>query len=147
MGSRAETQRRREMEFQREPDQRINRISGDVIDAAFRVHQELGNGLLESVYEVSVAHELAERGYGVRRQVVIPVTYRNIRFDEGFRADLIVEDTVLVELKSVEALNKAHKKQVLSYLRLTGLAVGLLINFGSPVLRDGIHRIVNGRDI
>lgn len=127
-----------------EPTSEENAVSGAVVDAALRVHSELGNGLLESVYEAALAHELAGRGFSVRRQVSIPVRYRDIRFDEGFRADLIVNDSVLIELKSVERFTEAHKKQLLTYLRLTGHRIGLLINFGAPLLRSGIHRVVNG---
>lgn len=127
-----------------EPTADENAVSGAVVNAAFRVHSELGNGLLESVYEAALAHELAELGFSVRRQVSIPVEYKGIHFDEGFRADLIVNNSVLVELKSVERFTEAHKKQLLTYLRLTGHRLGLLVNFGVPVIRSGIHRVVNG---
>lgn len=114
-----------------------------ILDAAFTVFGELGSSLLESVYEAALAHELRHRGLFVVRQAVIPVRYRGIELEEGFRADLVVEKKVLVELKSVERLLPVHGKQVLTYLRLSGLSLGYLINFGSPVLKDGIQRIVN----
>lgn len=128
-----------------EPTADENAVSGAVVDASFKIHKELGSGLLESVYEAVLAHELAQRGFQVRRQVPVSIQYEGIRFDEGFRADLIVDDLVLVELKSVERLINSHKKQLLTYLRLTRRKLGLLINFGSPLLRSGIHRVVNGK--
>ncbi len=121
-----------------------NEISKVVVDAAVRVHRELGPGLLESVYEVALAHELEERGLRVRRQVPIPILYRGHRFDEGFRADIIVEDKVILELKSVEQPAKVHSKQVLTYLKCTQLRLGFLLNFGSNLMKDGIDRVVNG---
>ena len=114
-----------------------------ILDAAFTVFGELGSSLLESVYEAALAHELRERGLFVVRQAMIPVVYRGMTLEEGFRADLVVEKKVLVELKSVERLLPVHGKQVLTYLRLSGLSLGYLINFGAPVLKDGIQRIVN----
>jgi GxxExxY protein len=121
-----------------------NQIGKVVVDAAVSVHRELGPGLLESVYETVLAHELGERGLRVDRQVPVPIEYHGIRFDEGFRADLMVEGKVILELKSVETVSKAHKKQVITYLRLTGLKLGFLLNFGEALMRDGITRIVNG---
>jgi len=121
-----------------------NDIARQVIDAAYRVHQSLGPGLLESLYEVVLAHELEKRDLGVKRQVPVAVIYDGIRFDEGFRADLVIEDSVILELKSVERLQAVHKKQLLSYLRLADKRLGLLINFGEAWLRDGIARVVNG---
>ncbi len=121
-----------------------NQIGRIVVDAAVSVHRDLGPGLLESVYEAVLAHELRKRGLGADRQVPVPIEYHGIRFDEGFRADLIVEDKVILELKSVETVSSAHKKQVLTYLRLTGLKLGFLLNFGEALMRDGITRIVNG---
>ncbi len=121
-----------------------NQIGKVVVDAAVSVHRDLGPGLLESVYETVLAHELVERGLRVDRQVPVPIEYHGIRFDEGFRADLIVEGKVILEMKSVESMNRAHKKQVLTYLRLTGLKLGFLLNFGEALMRDGITRIVNG---
>lgn len=121
-----------------------NEVGTKVIEAAIAVHRELGPGLLETVYEVVLARELAGRGFKVDRQVAVPIVYKDIRFDEGFRADLIVEQLVLVELKSVERVTPAHKKQVQTYLRLTGLKLGYLMNFGEVVLKAGITRCVNG---
>lgn len=121
-----------------------NEISKVVVDAALKVHRALGPGLLESVYEVVLAHELRSRGIHVQRQVAIPVRYENIQFDEGFRADLVVEQKVIVEIKSVEMAKRVHKKQVLTYLRLADIRLGLLVNFGAELIRDGITRLVNG---
>ena len=121
-----------------------NQIGKVVVDAAVAVHRALGPGLLESVYEAALAAELRERGLRIDRQVPVPIEYRGLHFDEGFRADLIVEDKVLLELKSVERASHAHKKQVLTYLRLTGRKLGFLLNFGEGMIRDGIYRIVNG---
>ena len=114
-----------------------------VIQAALDLHKELGPGLLESVYEVLLASMLRELGLGVERQKPIAICFRGKSFDEGFRADLVVENAVLVELKSVEALARVHSKQVLTYLRLSNLKLGLLINFGGELLRGNIERIVN----
>jgi GxxExxY protein len=125
-------------------DMTENEIGKIVVDCAVRLHQELGPGLLESVYEVVLAHELAQRGLKVERQVPVPIEYHGIRFDQGFRADMIVEGLVILELKCVESTSKAHKKQVLSYLRLTGLKLGFLLNFGESLMKDGISRIANG---
>ena len=121
-----------------------NKISKQVVDAAFKIHTTLGPGLLESVYEAVLAYELNKRGLKVVRQKAVPVIYEDVHFEEGFRADLIVEDKVIVELKSVEIIAAVHKKQVLTYLRLTNLKLGLLINFGDALIKDGIVRIVNG---
>jgi GxxExxY protein len=121
-----------------------NEIATQIVDAAFKIHTTLGPGLLESVYEVVLAHELQKRGFRVARQVPIPIVYEGIKFDEGFRADLIIEDKVIVELKSVEAVAPVHKKQVLTHLRLMDLKLGLLINFGEELIKDGISRIANG---
>jgi len=121
-----------------------NEIARQVVDAAYRVHTTLGPGLLESVYEVVLAHELKKRGLQVVRQQPIAIQYDSIRFDEGFRADIIVEDKVILELKSVETVSPVHKKQLLTYLRLADKRLGLLINFGAELIRDGITRVVNG---
>jgi GxxExxY protein len=120
-----------------------NEISAAVLDSAIAVHRALGPGLLESVYEVALSHVLRQRGLTVARQVPIPITFDGITFDEGFRADLVVEDRVLVELKSVERLAPVHRKVLLTYLRLSGRRLGLLVNFGAPVLKDGFERIVD----
>ncbi len=121
-----------------------NEIAKAVVQAAFEIHTELGPGLLETVYEVLLAHQLRTAGLHVERQMPVPITFRGIRFDEGFRADLIVNGKVLIELKSVEALANVHKKQVLTYLRLLDLRLGLLINFNTALIKDGIVRIANG---
>jgi GxxExxY protein len=121
-----------------------NKISKLVIDAAMTFHKELGPGLLESVYEAAVCYELTTLGVNVERQVAIPIRYRNIEFEEGFRADVIVEDKVILELKCVECLNNAHKKQLLTYLRLADKRLGLLLNFGELLMKRGITRVVNG---
>ena len=121
-----------------------NEIGTLVIATAIAVHRELGPGLLETVYEVILARELGERGLKVERQVPVPIQYKGIGFDEGFRADLIVEGKVILELKSVERVTAAHKKQVQTYLRLTGCKLGYLLNFGEDVMKSGITRCVNG---
>jgi GxxExxY protein len=121
-----------------------NMVAKAIVDAAFKVHKSLGPGLLESVYERVLAYELDGRGLYVQRQLPIPIVYESITFDEGFRADLIVEDKVIVELKSVETVAPVHKKQLQTYLRLADKRLGLLINFGSEFIRDGITRVVNG---
>ena len=120
-----------------------NEIARAVLDAAFRIHTKLGPGLLESVYESVLAYELTKRGFDVARQVSIPIRYDNLIFDEGFRLDLLVDDAVVVELKSVEAFAPVHAKQVITQLRLSGKRLGLLINFGEVHLRNGIKRLVN----
>ncbi len=121
-----------------------NEIATVIVDAALSVHRTLGPGLLESVYEAALAFELRDRGLQVQRQVPIPVRYRDVIFDEGFRADLVVEAKVIVELKSVERVAPVHCKQLLTHLRLADLRLGLLINFNVELLRDGIKRVVNG---
>lgn len=121
-----------------------NEIAKIVVDAAYHVHRRLGPGLLESVYEAVLAYDLKKRGMKVERQVPVAIVFNGIKFDEGFRADLIVEDKVIVELKSVENIVPVHKKQLLTYLRLSDKRLGILINFGSELIRDGISRVVNG---
>jgi iron complex transport system substrate-binding protein len=130
---------RRDVATQRD----LNDISGQIVDAAVRVHTKLGPGLLESVYERVLAYELEKRGLAVERQVPVPIAYDDIRFEEGFRADLIVARSVVLELKSVETMAPVHSKQLLTYLKLMDYRLGLLINFGAPLLKDGIKRIVN----
>ena len=119
-------------------------ITGKILEAAFKVHTELGPGLLESVYEVTLAHELRKMGLVADRQVPIPIVYDGLQFEVGFRADLIVNDMVIVELKAVEALTKVHSKQLLTQLRLSRKRLGLLLNFSSLRLKEGIVRVVNG---
>ena len=121
----------------------LNEISGIIVDAAFKIHTTLGPGLLESVYEAVLERELSRRGLKVRRQVPVPIRYEDLVFDEGFRADLIVEECIVVELKSVEQIAPVHSKQTLTYCRLLDYRLGLLINFGAPLIKDGIKRIVN----
>ena len=118
-------------------------IGKQIVDAAVRIHQEVGPGLLETVYEVILAHALEQQGFSVERQVFIPVEYQGLKFEEGFRADLIVEDKVIVELKCVEKLSNAHKKQLLTYLRLADRRLGFVLNFSEALMKHGITRIVN----
>ena len=124
----------------------LDDITGAVVDAAMKIHMELGPGLLESVYEAVLARALERRGFHVERQKVIRFEYDGMVFEEGFRTDLLVEARVVVELKSVEKLAPVHSKQLLTYLRLMRLPVGLLINFGAATLKEGLHRIVNNLD-
>jgi GxxExxY protein len=121
----------------------IDQITGDVVDLALRVHKALGPGLLESVYETVLAGKLVDAGYKVDRQMPIDIIFEGSRFAAAFRIDLLVEDQLLIEIKSVESLNAVHSKQLLTYLRLTNQPVGLLINFGGATLREGLKRIVN----
>ncbi len=122
---------------------RENLVARDIVDAAYKVHTVLGPGLLESVYELAMAHELIRRGHHVGRQVPIAVRFEDLSFDIGFRADLIVDDLVIVALKSVERLVPVHPKQVLTYVRLAGKRLGLLLNFGETRIKDGIVRLVH----
>lgn len=126
-----------------EMKERLNRITEEVISAAIAVHRALGPGLLESAYEACLAYELAERGLAVERQKGLPVTYREVKVDCGYRIDLLVEGSVVVELKSVDRLAPIHEAQLLSYLKLSGCHVGLLINFNVKMLKQGIRRMVN----
>ncbi len=121
-----------------------NEIGKVVVDSAVTVHRELGPGLLETVYEVVLTHELRQRGLRVERQVPISIESRGIKFDEAFRADIVVEGKVVLELKSVEQVTRAHQKQLLTYLRLTGYKLGFLLNFGEALMKKGITRAVNG---
>ena len=123
-----------------------NEIGKIVVDAAITIHKALGPGLFEIVYEVILTHEIKKHGLTVERQVPVPIEYDGTKFDEGFIADIIIENKVILELKSVESVTKAHKKQVLTYLRLTGCKLGYLLNFGEDLMKDGITRIVNGLD-
>jgi GxxExxY protein len=122
----------------------LDDITGAVIDEAIKIHRELGPGLLESVYEIVLAREVAQRGFLVQRQRPVRIEYDGLIFEEGFRADLVVEGRVVVEIKSVDLLAPVHSKQLLTYLRLMHLEVGLLINFGNATLKEGLHRVVNG---
>lgn len=123
-----------------------NQIAKQVVDAAVKVHTKLGPGLLESVYEAVLARELERRGLSVERQVPIPIEYEGLRFDEGFRADIIVEGKVILELKSVEQLAKVHHKQLFTYLKLADKRLGLLLSFGADLMKEGIKRIANGME-
>ncbi len=121
----------------------IDVVSGDVLDLSLRLHRDLGPGLLESVYETVLAGKLVDLGYRVDRQKPIDILFEGTRFEAAFRIDLLVDSRLLVEIKSVERLNAAHGKQLLTYLRLTGQSVGLLVNFGGATLKEGVRRIVN----
>ncbi len=121
-----------------------NEIGKIVVDAAIAVHRELGPGVLETVYEIALAHELGQRGLHVDRQVSVPIRCRGIQFAEGFRAHVVVEKKMIVELKSVEQIIEAHKKPVQTSLRLTGCKLGFLLNFGEALMKRGILRVVNG---
>jgi len=121
----------------------INDITGNIIAASIKIHKQLGPGLFESVYLEILQYELRKRGFKVNSQVAIPVYYDNLKMDIGFRADLIVEKQIIVEIKSLEIIAPVHKKQVLTYLRLCNLRIGLLINFNEELLRNGITRLFN----
>jgi GxxExxY protein len=118
-------------------------LSAVVVDSAFHIHRELGQGLLESVYETVLAKVLADRGLRVARQLPVPIRFQGLRLEEGFRADLVVNGLLIVEVKSIEAISPAHLKQLLTYLRLMPLPLGLLINFSAATFREGIKRVVN----
>jgi GxxExxY protein len=121
----------------------INDITGTIIEESIKIHNDLGLGLLESVYEEILFYRLNKRGFIIKRQTPIPLYYEDVKMDIGFRSDLIVEDKVIVEIKSVESIAPVHPKILLTYLKLTGITVGLLINFNESVLKNGIKRIVN----
>jgi GxxExxY protein len=121
-----------------------NEIGTVVVDSAVSVHREPGPGLLETVYEVILAHELQQRGLRIGRQVPVSIEFRGMKFDEVFRADIVVEGKVVLELKSIEQVTQAHKKQLQTYLRLTGYKLGFLLNFGEALMKKGITRAVNG---
>ena len=121
-----------------------NQVATEIVDVAFKLHHSYGPGLFESVYETIMAYELMKRGLKVRRQQAIPVVHETVRMEIGFRADLIVENKVVVEIKSIEAMSPVHRKQLLTYLRLTDTRLGLLINFNVELIKNGISRVVNG---
>lgn len=123
--------------------ERHEQIGAAIVNAAYKIHKELGPGLLEKVYEVCMAHELKKAGFDVKRQFDIPIVYDGIEFDEGLRLDLLVHDLVIVELKSVELVNPVWEAQVISHLKLTRLELGYLINFNVPLIKDGIRRFRN----
>jgi GxxExxY protein len=120
-----------------------NEVATQIVDVAFKIHTAYGPGLLESVYETIMAYELGKRGLSVQRQQAIPVVHETVRMELGFRADLIVENKVVVEIKSIETIAPVHKKQLLTYLRLTDKRLGLLINFNVDLIKNGIARVVN----
>ncbi|TPV31450.1 GxxExxY protein [Paucihalobacter ruber] len=120
-----------------------NQIAKIIVDACYKIHVQLGPGLLESIYETILYYELTEQGLKIERQSPIPVFWNEIKMDLGFRADLIIENKVIVEIKSVEQIAPVHPKQLLTYLKITGLKLGLLINFNEPLIKTGIKRIVN----
>ena len=121
----------------------LNDISGVVVDQSVKIHQALGPGLLESVYQRILGYELRKAGLTVETEVPVPVEWDGHIIDESFRADMIVDGSVLIELKSIESLQPVHKKQTLTYLKLSNIRLGLIVNFGAPLMKDGIHRIVN----
>ena len=121
-----------------------NQVSHAIITAAMKVHTELGPGLLESTYQACLQHELASMGYRTDAQIALPVVYHGTKLDIGYRIDLLIEDRVVVELKSIDAIAPIHQAQILSYLKLSGKSIGLLINFNVVHLKDGIKRFVNG---
>ena len=121
---------------------KTERLAKIVVDAAYKVHSSLGPGLLESVYEICLAHELRKRGLAIETQVAISVVYDGIRLEAGLRIDILVEGQLLVEIKAVDEMNRVFKAQVLTYLKLTGLRLGLLINFNVPLIKNGIERII-----
>jgi iron complex transport system substrate-binding protein len=122
----------------------INQVSAEIVDASFYIHQKLGPGLLESVYELVLFRELNKRGLKVVRQKPVPVEFDGVLIQEGFRADLVVEDLIIIELKAMEQVAPVHLRQLLTYLKLLNLRLGLLINFGAPLIKDGIRRVMNG---
>ena len=123
-----------------------NEIAQQIVDAAFKIHYRLGPGLLESAYQAILAYELRNRGLKVQTEIPIPVIYEGMHIELGYRLDLLVEDKVIVELKSVESISPVHYKQLLTYLRLTDKRLGLMINFGEALIKNGIKRIVNNLD-
>ncbi|MEP6833948.1 MAG: GxxExxY protein [Gemmatimonas sp.] len=121
----------------------LDELTNPVIDCSIQIHRAYGGGILESVYEAMLAHLLLCRGIAVKRQVLVPIIFDGIRFDEGFRIDLLVEEVLVVELKSIKCLSPAHTKQLLTHLRLKRLSLGLLLNFGGATMKEGIKRVVN----
>lgn len=125
------------------PSMELNEISGKIIELSIRVHRELGPGLLENAYEACLMVELMHEGFNVERQKLLPIVYRGVTIDTGYRLDLIVENSLIVEVKAIERLMPIHEAKLLSYLKMTNLKLGLLINFNVRLLRDGVKRIVN----
>jgi len=130
------------MSFGETTSAEIERVAHEIVDAAFKIHSKLGPGLLESAYQAFMTYELEKRGLAVASEVPLPVVYEDVRLDLGYRIDLIVNDCVLVELKAVEKLHPIHEAQMLTYLKLTGKRLGLLINFNTRLIKDGIKRMV-----
>ena len=124
--------------------ERLNFISGEIVNAAVTIHSGLGPGLLESVYGVLLFHDLIRSGFTVEKQKWITFRHRGIRFKKGFRIDLLVENSIIIEVESCEAIARVHEKQLLTYLKILNLRLGLLLNFGAPLMKDGIRRIING---
>ena len=129
------------MDFAPLPD-KLNRIAREIVDAAFNVHKTLGPGLLESAYEACMAHEMSIRNIEFRTQVMLPVVYKNVKLDAGFRLDMLVEEQVIIEMKAVERMIPLHEAQLMTYLRLSNLRLGLLINFNVRLIKNGIKRMV-----
>ena len=123
--------------------ERLNQISGEVVDGAIQVHRDLGPGLLESTYETCLTYELRERGLTVRTQVPVPIVYRGVRLKQGYRIDILVEESVVVEIKTIVGIHPVHEAQLLTHLKHSGHRLGLLLNFDVALMRDGIKRIVN----
>ncbi len=121
----------------------VEELASIVVDCAFHLHSDLGPGLLETVYEAILSKQLEEKGLWVERQKPVPIRYNGIELNEGFRLDILVEEELVIELKSVENIHPVHSKQLLTYLRLMDLPLGLLINFGAPIMKEGLHRVVN----
>lgn len=122
---------------------KTDKIASEIVDAAFKIHSKLGPGLLESAYEACMAHELTKRGFLVERQKPQPVLYDGLEIEVGYRLDILVEDTIIIELKAVEQLAPIHQAQLMTYLKLSGKTLGFLINFNVPLIKQGIRRIAN----
>ena len=133
---------RQERQGRQEPSAAADTVARQIIDAGLKVHRALGPGLLESAYEACLAHELSLRGLAVRRQVPLPIVYEGLTLEAGYRLDLLVGDLVIVEIKAVEGLLRLHEAQLITYLKLSGLSLGLLINFNVGLFRDGVRRLV-----
>lgn len=127
------------------PDERLEEIGQAIVHAAYKVHKELGPGLLEKIYEACLAYELRKAGFEVMRQVDLPIVYDGLVFDEGLRIDMLVEDLVIIENKAVDTVNPVWQAQIISHLRLTKRELGYLINFNVPLIKDGIKRFINTR--
>jgi GxxExxY protein len=134
--------KRQERQARQEPSAEIDRLAGLVVDAGLKVHKALGPGLLESVYEHCLAHELHARGVSIARQVALPIVYDQVALDAGYRLDIVAADQIIIEIKAVEALTRLHEAQMLTYLRLSGLPLGFLMNFNVPMFKQGVRRFV-----